>query len=313
MLWISGYSVSSRSFDPVIGAYRNAFDCVTFDNRGTGKSSQPWLPFSIVDLAVDAVRVLDAHEIESALVYGVSMGGMIAQELALRFPDRVRGVILGGTTAGGSHAARAATSDVLRLLGTVLANVSPAKRGSRHDRRHLEAFSEAFLGNDSATLSSLFGTATTKQPTLSTLALQAWASGLHNADHRLRRLPHPTLVLHGEADRLVPVSNALALHERIPGSELAVLPGAAHAYWLEQPERCFDLISSWAARSLMPSGAPPLEGIDAANEGLTRAISLQLALARGSLTACSLASRGVLNRVQSFKPKDAVASDRGSA
>ncbi len=104
MLWITGFTISAAVFDPVLGDYAQDLECVTYDNRGSGRSGQPMRFTSMPELAGDAVRVLDAAGIASAHVYGLSMGGMIAQEMAIRFPDRVRGLVLGGTTPGGPRA-----------------------------------------------------------------------------------------------------------------------------------------------------------------------------------------------------------------
>src|SRR5207253_744247 len=95
--------------------YSERFDCITYDNRGSGRSGAPLRPTSIPELAADAAALMDAAEIPSAHVYGISMGGMIAQELALRFPDRVRGLILGCTSPGGPLAARPSLQALRRL------------------------------------------------------------------------------------------------------------------------------------------------------------------------------------------------------
>src|SRR3954466_10800787 len=104
MLWIAGFTISSDVFGPVLPLYEDRFDCVLYDNRGAGRSrGRPGLT-SMAELAADAAGLLDRLGIESAHVHGLSMGGMVAQELALRFPERVRGLILGGTTPGGPRA-----------------------------------------------------------------------------------------------------------------------------------------------------------------------------------------------------------------
>src|SRR4051812_49617390 len=106
MLWITGFTISSDVFGPVLPLYEGRFDCVLYDNRGTGRSrGLPGLT-SMAELAADAAGLLDRLGVESAHVHGLSMGGMIAQELALRFPERGRGLILGGTTPGGPPAPR---------------------------------------------------------------------------------------------------------------------------------------------------------------------------------------------------------------
>jgi pimeloyl-ACP methyl ester carboxylesterase len=106
LLLFTGFSISSAVFEPLADSYGQHFRCLTFDDRGTGRSDR-WIGVpSMAALAADGLRVLDAVGVRSAHVYGVSMGGMVAQEYAIRFPDRVRGLILAGTSPGGPLAAR---------------------------------------------------------------------------------------------------------------------------------------------------------------------------------------------------------------
>ena len=104
LLLISGFAISGAVFEPVLAPYEERFECILYDHRGAGRSRTPLRPISIPELAADAVRVLDELGLESAHVMGVSMGGMVAQEMAIRFPHRVRGLVLGCTTPGGPRA-----------------------------------------------------------------------------------------------------------------------------------------------------------------------------------------------------------------
>src|SRR3954470_15265029 len=115
LLWLPGFAISSNAWQPVEHHYAHAFDCIAFDHRATGRSGPSRRMISIPQLAGDAVGVLDALGIESAHVYGISYGGMVAQEMAIRFPDRVRGLILGGTTPGGPRAALPSPAQLVEL------------------------------------------------------------------------------------------------------------------------------------------------------------------------------------------------------
>src|ERR1700760_3302872 len=108
LLLLTGFSITSAVFDPIADLYGRHFRCLTFDYRGTGRSAR-WVGLpSMAMFAADAVRVLDELGVESAHVYGISMGGYVAQELAIRFPHRVRGVVLAGTSPGGPLGSRPA-------------------------------------------------------------------------------------------------------------------------------------------------------------------------------------------------------------
>ena len=100
LLWIGGLGANLREIPYLVGAYSRHFEFIGYENRGCGRSDKPEQDYSIAGFADDAATLLDELAVESAFVYGSSMGGMIAQELTLRHPARVRGLILGCTTAG---------------------------------------------------------------------------------------------------------------------------------------------------------------------------------------------------------------------
>jgi 3-oxoadipate enol-lactonase len=280
LLWITGFAISSEIFSPVISTYAGAFDCIRYDNRGAGRSPAPWRPTSIPELAGDAVRLLDALGIDSAHVYGLSMGGMVAQEVAIRFPDRVRALVLGGTSHGGPRAvlpspriaaaltSRGAPKAVrAELVGRALFTPEFRAREPEQVRRHL-----GLLGRHPTSARGLLSHLT--------------ASTYHDTRARLGRIVAPTLVLHGAQDELTPVANARLLAAAIPDAELRLL-STGHAYLLEQPEESHRLFDEWlAARSPVPAG-PPLTGLRARSEPLTRHLGLQVGMLR---TARSLTS-----------------------
>jgi pimeloyl-ACP methyl ester carboxylesterase len=199
-----------------------------YDNRGAGKSDVPPGPYPISLHAGDALAVLDAAGAESAHVMGASMGGMVAQELALRHPSRVRSLLLGCTSHGGVFG----RWPDFRYL--------PKRRrlagASRTDRER-------------ALIPLLYADATPRERIEEDLRLRAncgWsAAGFANQVRGVlfwssyRRLPSvrvPTLVVHGAEDRLVPPANGRVVAKRIPGAEFHLIPNAGHVLVTDQPD-----------------------------------------------------------------------------
>ena len=209
---------------PVLAArYRT----IVFDNRGVGRSDVPPGPYSIAQMASDAAAVLDAADIDAAHIFGLSMGGMIAQEFALLYPKRVRSLILGCTAPGGPEAVRA-ESEVLQIL--MLRDVDPevaAKAISSfiyHPATPPERIEE-----DMALRRKWFPTAEGYFAQLQ--AITAW-----EAYSRLAQIAAPTLVIHGDSDQLVPPANGKLIAARIPGAKLVIIPHASHILATDQQE-----------------------------------------------------------------------------
>ncbi|MCW2777688.1 MAG: dienelactone hydrolase family protein, partial [Frankiales bacterium] len=227
--------------------------------------------------------------IESAHVYGVSLGGMVAQELALRFPERVRGLVLGGTGAGGPRSVlpspRAYAGFGKHALdGGARARWLGGALFSPQYRREHPQDAKALLRLLGAHRAPLHGTVG-----------HWWASATHDTSGRLAQVQAPTLVLHGERDALVPLANAEHLARRVPDAELAVLPGAGHAYLWEQPERSAELLLGWLARRGPIAPGQALTGVARAVEPLTRALAVPLGGLRGPRTFTGLVA-GQLRR-----------------
>jgi 3-oxoadipate enol-lactonase len=284
LLLITGFGISGAVFEPVLDRYAERFSCIVFDNRGSGRSQAPLRPTSMPELAADAVGLLDELGIASAHVYGVSMGGMIAQEVALRFPERVRGLVLGCTSPGGPRAVR----PTVRELRVVAAAAARAPRSPVDGTLAAVLFSERFRRDEPERARFLLEHFRRHLPAAQGVAAQLLASVFHDTVSRLDQVQAPTLVLHGERDVMAPLDNARMLAERIPNAELAIVPGAGHAYALERPDVSFDLFASWYARHAPIAPGVARRGLTARVEPVTRALGLPIGAAR---TGASLLAR----------------------
>jgi 3-oxoadipate enol-lactonase len=281
LLLFTGFSISSAVFDPLADAYGRHFRCLTFDYRGTGRSAR-WIGVpSMAALAADGVRVLDAVGVRSAHVYGASMGGMVAQEFAIRFPHRVRGLILAGTSAGGPLAARPSP----RQMAAVAWRVGGGTLRRRRPWLAPALFSESFAAREPERAQEL-------QRYFQLHPAPPWASGAqflasvyHDRARQLHRIRAPTLILHGELDAISPVANARQLAAGIPDSELQLIPGAGHAFPLEVPEASLRAVLEWLARRPDVAGGPPPSPIAAAVERVGRPLALSGGMLRTGSSA----------------------------
>jgi pimeloyl-ACP methyl ester carboxylesterase len=198
------------------------YRAIAFDNRGSGASSKPLGLWSMDDLVADAVTVLDAAGIENAHVLGASMGGMIAQHLALAHPERVRSLILACT----EPVHRFQLPPWRLVAGIALRPALGGGFAEKVSRPILYARGGAHAGSEKldedARLRDQDG-----MPILAALG-QASAIFRHDAAERLEEIEAPTLILHGAEDTLIPPAQVIELKRRIPHAELELLPHAGH-------------------------------------------------------------------------------------
>ena len=228
VLAIMGLSFPLQMWHRTAPRLARKFRVILFDNRGAGRSDSPSGPYWIRQMASDARAVLDAAGVSTASVMGASMGGMIAQELALTCPDRVRALLLGCTWCGGLRANRPDLRHLPRLVGRrsmtpedkmralipMLYNeATPAERIEEDMTVRLRA-----LPTPHGYLNQLLGT----------VLWSSWA--------RLTRIQVPVKIVHGQLDRLIPVSNAHLLASRIAQARVSVIPGAGHIFTTDQPD-----------------------------------------------------------------------------
>lgn len=210
---------------------------ISFDNRGVGRSDVPPGPYPISTMAVDAAAVMDSAGVERAHVFGISMGGMIAQEFALLYPERVRSLILGCTSHGGAEAVMADAEVVTTLMA----------RGTMSAEDGIRAM-VPFIYEASTPRGRIEEDLAIRRRTFPTAAgyfAQVQGIFVFESRSRLSQLKMPTLVVHGESDRLVPPENGRRIASLIDGARLVMLPGASHIFPTDQPEAAHEAILSF--------------------------------------------------------------------
>ena len=231
ILLIMGLGLSGGAWWRTVPVLAKQFRVITFDNRGVGRSASPRYAYTTEAMADDAASVLDAAGVETAHVYGISLGGMVAQQLTLRHRRRVRALVLGATHAGGRRAI-APDAEVIAFFrrrpelpqeeaawASVPYNYGPACR-HRHAARIAEDVARR-LGHPFAA---------------EAYRAQLYAARLHNCFGRLSQITTPTMIVHGRHDRLIPVANATLMASQMPDAQLEILEHSGHLYPTEQPD-----------------------------------------------------------------------------
>jgi 3-oxoadipate enol-lactonase len=229
LLLIMGLGADSRGWILQQGVFAEHHRVVAFDNRGVGRSSCPPGPYSTEGMAQDALAVMDAAGVERAHVLGVSLGGAIAQHLALRAPERVRSLILAATWAGPSFW-RARVRDMQ------LAIARSAGREALITARMLFVFSPPLFNNNPEMTALIEKTLLDDSASLEGYLAQLDAAELHDVRARLGKVRIPTLAITGRRDILVPPELTEEIASLIPGAELTILD-SAHAIQFEEVER----------------------------------------------------------------------------
>jgi 3-oxoadipate enol-lactonase len=249
VLLIVGQGMSAEAGWRTVERLAGQFRVLTFDNRDMGRSDRSLWPYLVSQMANDAVAVLDAAGEARAHVYGFSLGGMVAQEIALRHPERVCGLVLGATTPGGP---RAIPQDpqVLTFFTRVGAMgpeeaewaAVPYSYGERTRRANGDRIAEDIerrLRHPPDALAYLH---------------QVGAAAAHSTHSRLGDIVAPTLVVHGWQDVLQSPQNARMLADAIPGAELRLWPRAGHLYVTDEPE------ADCAVARFLERHSPPYAG-----------------------------------------------------
>ncbi|MBI5064348.1 MAG: alpha/beta fold hydrolase [Desulfatitalea sp.] len=233
LVLIRGLGSNADHWYAQLPEFSKHFRVVVFDNRGIARSGDPGGDFSIQDMADDTVGLLDALAIPQTHVLGVSMGGMIAQRIALDHPRRVRGLVLVVSHGGGAHQ-EPPSAEIARLVGEMVTVGTPESR-----IKALPAFFDPETLKTNLACAQTYAAVSLKYPAdAKILSRQFKAIQAFDLYDRLPAIQAPTLVVASTGDVLIPPGNSEILAARIPDARLVAIPGGGHQILVEQPQAC---------------------------------------------------------------------------
>jgi 3-oxoadipate enol-lactonase len=231
LVLIQGLSLDSSAWVNQISAFSQKYRVIVFDNRGVGQSDSPTIPYSTEMMADDTVELLKLLNIKNAHILGFSMGGMIAQQIALKYPELVKSLIL--ITTGAKFPARAKylTKLWLKMLEEQVSTET------RLQEICLWVFTDEFFEDEARVTAAVNLGLNNPHPQLNHgFAGQVAALLQHDTQDKINQISAPTLVLIGKDEIFIPVDFSEELATHIPNAKLVVLEQGSHNHWLEFPE-----------------------------------------------------------------------------
>jgi pimeloyl-ACP methyl ester carboxylesterase len=236
ILFISGTSQTKDAWESTLLLELAATNhtVIVFDNRGMGETTAGTKPFSIEQFANDTAGLLDALQIEKADVFGASLGSFVAQELALNYPQKVDRLILHATYCGGNEAVYASGQALEMIM--ILSSAEVLQNMTAEEQAMVLAqimFPPEWLEEHPEILNTVIQIAPSRSATPEIIQQQGLASGTWKGScDRLSDITHPTLLIVGEQDVVLPAANSVMMAQRIPNSQLVILEGTGHgAMW----------------------------------------------------------------------------------
>jgi pimeloyl-ACP methyl ester carboxylesterase len=249
LLMIMGWGGQANSWgEPFLELLRPHFTTIRISNRGTGLTDKPGGDYTIRLMADDARALLRELGIPRAHVFGVSMGGMIAQELVLHHPQVVQGLVLGCTNCGATHSVPPRADMLARL-----AQIGNMPLEERVRQFWLAVVTPEFLETNKEFLDAIIETHLETPTPWETFGRQFVAIQSFDTYERLPEIKSPTLIIHGDRDTLVSAANAEVLKGRIAGSQVRIVPGVAHMFFWEKPEESAAAIVEFLASVPAPA------------------------------------------------------------
>ena len=230
LVFIPGAGSTMDGFFRHIPVFAKKYMVIAYDPRGAGRTEAPDVHYSTETLADDLAGLLNAISIESVHIMGASMGGMIAQQFALRYPQRIRSLILACTKFGGPHDIPV-DAEILEYWEHP--KQLPPEESIRQSLRF--GMSQEFIDNNPDLIKQIINKALESPRHVTTQSAMRQVEAIlgHNTYDRLPEIKAPTLVIHGDADRMSPVGNARILASRIPNAELVILKKMGHGFMIE--------------------------------------------------------------------------------
>jgi pimeloyl-ACP methyl ester carboxylesterase len=242
LILVMGIGYDSTLWGNQVPAFSQKYRTIIFDNRDAGKSSNATEPYTISDMADDLAGLMDELSIKSAHLLGISMGGMICQDFAVRYSDRVRSLVLTGTGAAPARA----KFDPIMIWDFVKTHDSEGMTFA--GQQFLWLFSEDFRRNHGAVNETLQMLACNPNP-VSAEAFHRQSQAYINFDalDQLSKITAPTLVICGEQDRLTPPWICQEVADHIPSAIFTLVngPGSSHVLPLEKPEEFNEIVLSF--------------------------------------------------------------------
>jgi pimeloyl-ACP methyl ester carboxylesterase len=228
LVMVHGLGAACNLWSGLLPALAEHFQAVVFDNRGIGRTDAPEYPYTIPMMAADTIGLMDVLEIESAHLFGFSMGGWIVQQIALDHPDRVRGLVLGSTSYSPQVVPEEIIQDIFR------APALPPEEG-------LPILMRCFFAqktiDERPDVIDEWKIRREEFPQSEASAQNQGAAGFSfNSLSSLNQITSPTLVIGGRDDRCFPMATLKEMADAIPGAELVFLDDAGHSLFAEQPE-----------------------------------------------------------------------------
>ena len=244
LFFISGLGQPSVAWDPeLIQQMAKQYQVITYDNRGTGLSDKPDEPYSIALFASDAIGLLDTLSLPRTHVLGVSMGGMIAQELGAHYPQRVASLTLGCTTPGGRNAVQASPESLKMLEGR--ARMTP-EEATREGWKL--SFSDEFIRTHRAELETHMRRTLTQVTPRFAYERHFQATMTLRVFKHLKDITAPTLVVTGRDDILIPAANSEILAREIPRAQLTIFDNAGHGFFIAARDAFVKVFQEFLAR-----------------------------------------------------------------
>lgn len=244
IVWISGWGNSYWLWFRQIPAFKERYRCVVFDNRGAGRSSKPDYPYTMPMFADDTVGLMDALGIDNAHIVGVSMGGYIAQQIAVSYPEKVRSLVLISTHFGGTSFVPQENRTLAMMFASPTETISQEEA---LEMRYSVAYSPRFVQENRSLLQQIGEwLEQNPQPVYARLH-QASASvgSAFNLEAEVKQVSAPTLILQGTDDLMIPPKNAEMLADSISTSRLVLVEGGPHMIIFEQHEKINSAILSF--------------------------------------------------------------------